>query len=172
MGPQLAVSPLTTTCSTMAGVCCGPTTVGDGCMRHSTPSAAASAVEMETRCSSDDGTLREDLVVRVRDVVLGGLELTLTISDAIGEKTPAVLSGYCGAGGTDEGVRRAGAVSHGIDLSVQRDFSARFGEEHFTQGDTRDERVWLEAEKMCRPFLRAASPPCQPFSTGRLGEPS
>ena len=59
--------------------------MGDGCMRHSTPSAAASAVEMETRCSSDDGTLREDLVVRVRDVVPGGLELTLTISNAIGD---------------------------------------------------------------------------------------
>ena len=63
--------------------------MGDGCMRHSTPSAAASAVEMETRCSSDDGTLREDLVVRVRDVVPGGLELTLTISNAIGD-TPEV----------------------------------------------------------------------------------
>eukprot|EP00964_Phaeocystis_antarctica_P152336 scaffold120166_cov80-Phaeocystis_antarctica.AAC.1 len=32
------------------------------------------------------------------------------------ERTPAVLSGFCGAGGTDEGVRRAGAVSHGIDF--------------------------------------------------------
>ena len=89
MGPQLAVSPLTTTCSTMAGVCCGPTIVGDGCMRHGTLSAAASAVEMETRCLSNEGTLSGDLVVRVRDVVPGGLELTLTISDAIGD-TPEV----------------------------------------------------------------------------------
>ena len=88
------------------------------------------------------------------------------------EKTPAVLSGYCGAGGTDEGVRRAGAVSHGIDLAAQPEFCARFGEEHFTQGDARDERVWSAAEKLCRPFLRASSPPCQPFSTGRLGEPT
>ena len=88
------------------------------------------------------------------------------------EKTPAVLSGYCGAGGTDEGVRRAGAVSHGIDMAAQPEFCARFGEEHFTQGDARDERVWSAAEKLCRPFLRASSPPCQPFSTGRLGEPT
>jgi hypothetical protein len=88
------------------------------------------------------------------------------------ERTPAVLSGFCGAGGTDEGVRRAGAVSHGIDLFDQPDYVARFGEEHFTRGDARDECVWREAEARCRPFLRASSPPCQPFSTGRKGEPS
>ena len=88
------------------------------------------------------------------------------------ESTPAVLSGFCGAGGTDEGVRRAGAVSHGIDLLDQPDYAARFGEEHFTRGDARDECTWREAETRCRPFLRAASPPCQVFSTGRKGEPS
>ena len=88
------------------------------------------------------------------------------------ERTPAVLSGFCGAGGTDEGVRRAGAVSHGIDLLEQPDYVARFGEEHFTRGDARDECSWRDAEARCRPFLRAASPPCQPFSTGRKGEPS
>ena len=88
------------------------------------------------------------------------------------ERTPAVLSGFCGAGGTDEGVRRAGAVSHGIDLFDQPDYSARFGEEHFTRGDARDECVWRAAETRCRPFLRASSPPCQAFSTGRKGEPS
>ena len=88
------------------------------------------------------------------------------------ERTPAVLSGFCGAGGTDEGVRRAGAVSHGIDLHAQPDYVARFGVEHFTQGDARDEGVWRDAEKRCRPFLRASSPPCQAFSTGRKGEPS
>jgi hypothetical protein len=88
------------------------------------------------------------------------------------ERTPAVLSGFCGAGGTDEGVRRAGAVSHGIDLFNQPDYVARFGEEHFTRGDARDECVWRAAETRCRPFLCASSPPCQPFSTGRKGEPS
>ena len=88
------------------------------------------------------------------------------------ERTPAVLSGFCGAGGTDEGVRRAGAVSHGIDMFEQADYVARFGDEHFTRGDARDECVWRAAEARCRPFLRAASPPCQPFSTGRKGEPS
>uniref|UniRef100_A0A6T7RY33 DNA (cytosine-5-)-methyltransferase n=1 Tax=Phaeocystis antarctica TaxID=33657 RepID=A0A6T7RY33_9EUKA len=57
-------------------------------------------------------------------------------------------------------------------MAAQPEFCARFGEEHFTQGDARDERVWSAAEKLCRPFLRASSPPCQPFSTGRLGEPT
>ena len=36
----------------------------------------------------------------------------------------------------------------------------------------RSECVWREAEKSCKPFLRASSPPCQAFSTGRKGEPS
>ena len=50
------------------------------------------------------------------------------------ERTPAVLNGFCGAGGTNKGVRRAGAVSHGIDFVDQPDYAARFGEEHFTRG--------------------------------------
>ena len=87
-------------------------------------------------------------------------------------RTPSVLSGFCGAGGADEGIRRAGAVSHGIDLHEQPDYAARFGEEHFTRGDARDEVIWRAAEKRCNPFLRATSPPCQYFSTGRKGEPT
>ena len=112
-----------------------------------------------------------ELATRSREV-LSWYACYVRVLGRLDEKTPAVLSGYCGAGGTDEGVRRAGAVSHGIDMAAQPEFCARFGEEHFTQGDARDERVWSAAEKLCRPFLRASSPPCQPFSTGRLGEPT
>ena len=75
-------------------------------------------------------------------------------------RTPGVVSGFCGAGGSDEGVRRAGAVSHGVDLEEQEDYRARFGHEHFTRGDARDERVWAGAAAKCRAFLRASSPPC------------
>ena len=87
-------------------------------------------------------------------------------------RTPGVVSGFCGGGGSDEGIRRAGASSHGVDLENQPDYAASFGREHFTQGDAREESVWKRASKLARAFLWTASPPCQPYSTGRLGEPS
>ena len=117
------------------------------------------------RCHTSGVANDSDFVqqaARARDV-MSWYACYVRVLGRLDEKTPAVLSGYCGAGGTDEGVRRAGAVSHGIDLSMQLDFRARFGEEHFTQGDARDERVWLEAENLrcagrfCAQLLHLAS---------------
>eukprot|EP00964_Phaeocystis_antarctica_P028536 scaffold16101_cov32-Phaeocystis_antarctica.AAC.1 len=70
----------------MVEVCFGPTTEGIGCMIRSTPPEAASAVEMEMNDFGDeDSASSGGLVVRVREVVPGGLELTLTIGDANGD---------------------------------------------------------------------------------------
>ena len=41
--------------------------------------------------------------------------------------TPVAVSGFCGAGGTDEGIRRCGGASVGFDAVHQPHFVARFG---------------------------------------------
>ena len=52
-------------------------------------------------------------------------------------RTPSIVSGFCGGGGSDEGIRRAGMVSHGIDWEEQPDYdSAELPQCHisFVQG--------------------------------------
>ena len=87
-------------------------------------------------------------------------------------RTPVAVSGFCGAGGTDEGIRRCGGASVGFDAVHQPHCVARFGAERFSVGDGMTESAWRNAAGNHRPFLRAASPPCAWYSTGRLGEAS
>ena len=82
--------------------------------------------------------------------------------------TPGVVDGFCGGGGSSEGVRRAGGVSHGIDSVVQAEFVRRFGAESFTQGDGVDWAVVARVLKRSRAVGGLASPPCKFYSTARV----
>ena len=88
------------------------------------------------------------------------------------KRTPTAISGYCGGGGSDEGVRRCGGTSVGFDMVEQPEFRRRFGEESFSLGDGIDQEAWRSRDAAARAFLWTAGPPCKWYSTGRAGEPT
>jgi len=88
------------------------------------------------------------------------------------KRTPTALSGFCGGGGSDEGVRRCGGTSVGFDQVDQPEFRRRFGEESFSLGDGVEQEAWRRRDAAARPFVWTAGPPCKWYSTGRAGEPS
>ena len=84
-----------------------------------------------------------------------------------------ILELFCGAGGSSEGVRRAGGVSHGVDDTDQPEFRARFGDAWFTLSDALDVEVLRGLVRKHKPIAICASPPCEGFSTATFGgEPS
>ena len=88
-------------------------------------------------------------------------------------RTPMILELFCGAGGSSEGVRRAGGVSHGVDDTDQPEFRARFGDAWFTLSDALDVEVLRGLVRKHKPIAICASPPCEGFSTATFGgEPS
>ena len=88
------------------------------------------------------------------------------------KRTPTAISGYCGGGGSDEGVRRCGGTSVGFDMVEQPEFRRRFGETSFSLGDGIDQEAWRSRDAAARAFLWTAGPPCKWYSTGRAGEPT
>ena len=60
-------------------------------------------------------------------------------------RTPVAVSGFCGAGGTDEGIRRCGGASVGFHAVYQPHFVSRFGAERFSVGDGTTESAWRSA---------------------------
>ena len=88
-------------------------------------------------------------------------------------RQPLVLDLFCGGGGSSEGVRRAGAVSMGVDSTDQPHFTARFGGQWFTLGDALDLERLRGLVRRLRPIGVIASPPCEGFSTATFaGAPS
>ena len=90
----------------------------------------------------------------------------------LSKRTPTAVSGFCGGGGSDEGVRRCGGTSVGFDFVEQPEFQRRFGEASFSLGDGVDQDAWRERDRAARAFVWTAGPPCKWYSTGRAGEPS
>ena len=60
-------------------------------------------------------------------------------------RTPVAVSGFCGAGGTDEGIRRCGGASVGFHAVYQPHFVSRFGAERFSVGDGTTASAWRSA---------------------------
>ena len=78
---------------------------------------------------------------------------------------PKAVEAFCGGGGTSEGTKRAGGVSHGIDHEPQPDFIRRFGIAAFTQDDATDWSLVKRLADEAGVVGGMASPPCQPYST-------
>ena len=83
-------------------------------------------------------------------------------------RTPSVVVTFCGQGGVTEGVRRAGGASHGQDWVDQPMYRRRFGEECFTQGDSRNPTEVRTLMRKTKAFLLQSSPPCKWFSSARM----
>ena len=81
--------------------------------------------------------------------------------------TPTIVDGFCGGGGSSEGVRRAGGASFGLDQEEQADFVRRFGSTSFTLGDSTAWADVAEVKRRARAFAAGASPPCKFYSTAR-----
>ena len=78
-----------------------------------------------------------------------------------------ILDCFCGAGGASIGMRRlAGVQVVGIDHAPQPFYTAQFGT--FVQGDATDSRLVERLHRLHAFDAAWASPPCQPFSTGRF----
>lgn len=88
------------------------------------------------------------------------------------KRTPTAVSGFCGGGGADEGVRRCGGTSVGLDNVEQQDYCRRFGRAQFCLGDATSAHEWRALDEASGAFVWGASPPCKWYSTGRAGEPT
>jgi hypothetical protein len=88
-------------------------------------------------------------------------------------RTPTALVTFCGQGGVSEGVRRAGGAAHGQDAVVQPRYTARYGEESFSCGDSCNPTGLRGLQKAARTMVTLASPPCKQHSSARMrGEAS
>ena len=87
-------------------------------------------------------------------------------------RAPAVVDGFCGAGGVAEGMRRAGGRSLGMDLHEQPDYVRRFGEAAFWKTDASSATEMRAAKRHADAIGGWFSPPCQPYSTATMGEGS
>jgi len=112
----------------------------------------------------------EEQAERAQSVIMWYDQYVRVLEKLTGRPAAAV-SGFCGGGGSDEGIRRSGGVSEGIDAVAQPDFVRHFGG-HFHLGDATDLSVWRRAGKANGAFVWGSSPPCKWYSTGRTGEPS
>ena len=83
---------------------------------------------------------------------------------------PTVLSTFCGGGGADEGMRRGGVTSSGIDNVDQPEYRTRFGDEPFVTGDGCDLPSPTAQACSSAPTVRAfpspdTRPPVHPATT-------
>ena len=89
-------------------------------------------------------------------------------------QTPGAVVGFCGGGGSAEGVRRAGGAVVGVDLRVQEDFKRRFGETAFVEADATCREKLRALRDRWRACYAQMSPPCKYYSTllhGTASEP-
>ena len=129
----------------------------------------------QPRCLSGAGLASDqeldDQAARARGVTMWYSQY-VRILKRLTKRTPTALSGFCGGGGSDEGVRRCGGTSVGFDKVDQPEFRRRFGEESFSVGEGIDQEAWRRRDDAARPFVWTAGPPCKWYSTGRAGEPT
>ena len=135
----------------------------------------AAAAHAQPRCLGGAGLASEreldEQAARARGVTMWYSQY-VRILKKLTKRTPAALSGFCGSGGSDEGVRRCGGTSVGFDQVDQPEFRRRFGEESFSLGDGVEQEAWRRRDAAARPFVWTAGPPCKWYSTGRAGEPT
>ena len=70
------------------------------------------------------------------------------IMKKLSKRTPCAVSGFCGGGGSDEGVRRAGGTSAGFDQEEQPEFRRRFGDSSFSCGDGVSLDEWTRRDRV------------------------
>ena len=88
-------------------------------------------------------------------------------------RTPTAVVGFSGQGGVSEGVRRANGASHGQDLRDQPRYSARFGSENFSKGDSTSPSELRDLKRRSKAFVLMLSPPCKASSSALMrGNPS
>ena len=83
-------------------------------------------------------------------------------------RRPTAIVGFCGQGGTSEGIRRANGSSHGQDLRPQPRYVERFGAANFSQVDSTDPTILRDAMRRTGAFLSIHSPPCKSYSSTRM----
>ena len=83
-------------------------------------------------------------------------------------RRPTAIVGFCGQGGTSEGIRRANGSSHGQDLRPQPRYVERFGAANFSQVDSTDPTILRDAMRRTGAFLSVHSPPCKSYSSTRM----
>ena len=88
-------------------------------------------------------------------------------------RQPLVLDLFCCAGGSSEGARRIHADAVGVDIDLQPEYVARFGEQRFVLSDALDRARLVDLIKRFRPMGILSSPPCEGSSTATFaGSPS
>jgi hypothetical protein len=83
-------------------------------------------------------------------------------------RRPTAIVGFCGQGGTSEGIRRANGSSHGQDLRPQPRYVERFGAANFSQVDSTDPTILRDAMRRTGAFLSIHSPPCKSYSSTHM----
>ena len=83
-------------------------------------------------------------------------------------RRPTAIVGFCGQGGTSEGIRRANGSSHGQDIRPQPRYVERFGAANFSQVDSTDPTILRDAMKRTGAFLSIHSPPCKSYSSTHM----
>ena len=129
--------------------------------------------EIVTACSKTTQAGSSDFeaqATRAREVLMWYTQYT-KVYKRLTKSAPTVLSTFCGGGGADEGMRRGGVTSSGVDNVDQPEYRARFGDEQFVMGDGCDLDLLRRRVRETGAFAIGAGPPCKPYSTGRKGEP-
>ena len=84
------------------------------------------------------------------------------------KRAPAVVFGFCGAGGDAEGVRRVNGTGVGVDDAWQPDFVRKFSAEAFTHGDALSLSQAQELRKRSGAIGGMYGPTCKGYSTAAL----